>query len=308
MTRYHINPKTGNPNKCSAKEGNCPFKSEAGTEATHYESPDAARAGYEQEMEAKAVAAKEAKAAADELNWPTPKADAIAEAEALGYTVEPKSKLLGIRGETDGHRWEITVRKGDVYANQSFKNSFGTSLRINSRWPIEENGTVTRDIEFSDFGRQFTVAEAEEHFKDMESIVKNSPGFVNKVNDAIDAAEKLYGEPNKKYFKGMYSKLDALPPVGPTRSGVAQPFKVTGESAYKTISTEQAARWSDRSDSDASVYMGIRGEAMTSVSLSSSSNMDQDGYQERIGRLKDAIVTARAMEAELEKYPKPPKL
>jgi len=41
MNRYHINPETGNPNKCSAKPGNCPFKAE------HYDTKEEARAAYE---------------------------------------------------------------------------------------------------------------------------------------------------------------------------------------------------------------------------------------------------------------------
>lgn len=40
---FHLNPKTGNPNRCTAKEGNCPF----GADAPHFESKDAARESYE---------------------------------------------------------------------------------------------------------------------------------------------------------------------------------------------------------------------------------------------------------------------
>lgn len=41
MAKYHINPKTGNPGACSAKEGNCPFNAE------HFATKDEARAAYE---------------------------------------------------------------------------------------------------------------------------------------------------------------------------------------------------------------------------------------------------------------------
>lgn len=41
--RYHINPTTGNPGKCSASEGRCPF----GGESEHYTSPEAAREAFE---------------------------------------------------------------------------------------------------------------------------------------------------------------------------------------------------------------------------------------------------------------------
>lgn len=44
---YHINTRTGNPGKCSAKPGNCPY----GTPETHFTSPEAARAFYESNQE-----------------------------------------------------------------------------------------------------------------------------------------------------------------------------------------------------------------------------------------------------------------
>jgi hypothetical protein len=51
---FHVNPQTGNPGVCRAKEGNCPF----GAEAPHYDSKDAARAGYEAFKESLALVAK----------------------------------------------------------------------------------------------------------------------------------------------------------------------------------------------------------------------------------------------------------
>lgn len=41
--KFHINPETGNPNKCSAKSGNCPF----GSDSEHFESKNEARAHFE---------------------------------------------------------------------------------------------------------------------------------------------------------------------------------------------------------------------------------------------------------------------
>jgi hypothetical protein len=100
MTRYHLNPKTGNPNKCSAKAGNCPFKTEDGAEATHYNSVEEARDGYEAQMDdeaAKIIAAKEAEA---EKNWPSPSADTVAEIEDFGYTTNVKGKTLSTHSVT----------------------------------------------------------------------------------------------------------------------------------------------------------------------------------------------------------------
>lgn len=41
--KFHINPETGNPNKCSAKNGNCPF----GGNSEHFDSKDEARSHFE---------------------------------------------------------------------------------------------------------------------------------------------------------------------------------------------------------------------------------------------------------------------
>lgn len=43
MARFHINPKTGEPGKCSASKVNCPF----GNEKNHYPSREAARKAFE---------------------------------------------------------------------------------------------------------------------------------------------------------------------------------------------------------------------------------------------------------------------
>ena len=44
MARYHINPTTGNPGKCIARDGKCPY----GTDLEHFDSIEAAREAFEQ--------------------------------------------------------------------------------------------------------------------------------------------------------------------------------------------------------------------------------------------------------------------
>lgn len=46
MSRFHINPKTGNPGRCSARIGNCPF----GADVKHYASAADARTAFENSM------------------------------------------------------------------------------------------------------------------------------------------------------------------------------------------------------------------------------------------------------------------
>lgn len=43
MTKFHINPETGEAGECSAQTGNCPF----GSDEEHYTSKEAARAAFE---------------------------------------------------------------------------------------------------------------------------------------------------------------------------------------------------------------------------------------------------------------------
>lgn len=47
MAKFHINPATGNPGRCLARSGNCPF----GGEDAHYSTKEEARLAYEQQME-----------------------------------------------------------------------------------------------------------------------------------------------------------------------------------------------------------------------------------------------------------------
>lgn len=54
--KYHINPETGNANKCFAKPGNCRF----GSDDNHYGSKDEARSAYESSMAGQEFARKKA--------------------------------------------------------------------------------------------------------------------------------------------------------------------------------------------------------------------------------------------------------
>lgn len=106
MNRYHMNPKTGNPNKCSAKQGNCPFKSEAGSEATHYASAGEARVGYEQEMEAKTQAARESKKLASRAIAPL---NSDGTRNVNFFTESELDELEAMKSDSDG-----LVRIGEI--------------------------------------------------------------------------------------------------------------------------------------------------------------------------------------------------
>jgi len=65
---YHVNEE-GNPGKCSAKSGNCPF----GGEDSHFTSPEAARHSYEEKQSKKEDAVKSWKR--KPVNKPNPEPD-----------------------------------------------------------------------------------------------------------------------------------------------------------------------------------------------------------------------------------------
>lgn len=47
MPKYHINPETGRPNICRAKEGNCRYRDDSGEQLPHFPSKTEAREHYE---------------------------------------------------------------------------------------------------------------------------------------------------------------------------------------------------------------------------------------------------------------------
>lgn len=51
--KYHISPKTGRPNLCDAKPGNCPLKNDDGSDPQHFSDKPTARAFYEESMKEK---------------------------------------------------------------------------------------------------------------------------------------------------------------------------------------------------------------------------------------------------------------
>lgn len=307
MTRYHMNPATGNPNKCSAKEGNCPFKSDDGTEATHYESREEAAIGYEKEMAAKQDAERKRRAEAAEANWPTPSAERIAAFEAKGYRVDPKGKGLMIRGEHNGRNWDITVRSGIINASLSHKSSFGSALRISTKLPLNSEDSATQELEFGDFGTSFSIEQAEDHVKSIESVLEQAPTFVRRANKALVDAEALFGKPKSgDPIKGLYASIDVPSTFTGTRDGKTSSFTVEGQPGYFNIRSNSQGRLDTRRDSDADVYVDGFGEVHTRVSLSSFGSMDRDEYQARAERLKDSIATAKAMEATAKALPKKP--
>jgi hypothetical protein len=67
MPKYHISPSTGNPNKCSARDGYCPF----GDETVHFSTKEEARTFYESEQEINLYALAPQRKVGDEIQFKT---------------------------------------------------------------------------------------------------------------------------------------------------------------------------------------------------------------------------------------------
>lgn len=73
--KYHISPKTGNPNQCKASTGACPFGNPEDPSVNHYDSKEEAREAFEKQMEsgevpeyiAKELSAEERQALAEKV-------------------------------------------------------------------------------------------------------------------------------------------------------------------------------------------------------------------------------------------------
>lgn len=83
--KYHISLTTGSPNRCYAKEGNCPLKSDDGSIPQHYATKEDARAGFEKDHSSETlVSNKKSAPAAKTAAAPAPaKAPAFVASEEL---------------------------------------------------------------------------------------------------------------------------------------------------------------------------------------------------------------------------------
>jgi hypothetical protein len=173
MARYHINPETGNPGKCSAQAGNCPF----GDDLAHYSSPEEAREAYEVDQEIEHLIATIRKDTPEEsieamitnaLNF-----DSIAEAEELtgvSYKDDPAVGALGM----------ALAMKHNKKKAQLLQDSRDTHFRITYDEALE----VYKDLgfeevyseDFDDSARSFSQG-----YKDQYKVLWNQEGILATV-------------------------------------------------------------------------------------------------------------------------------
>lgn len=155
--RYHISPKTGNPNICRAKnEGGCPF----GNDSEHFDTKQDARAAYEHKMEqlAKEEAEKEKankekarqeRMAAAERNWPSPSEEAVEAYRKNNFAVDPKHKILEKINEPMLNKNTATISILSGKTNAVYGNSYN-ALDQPMSYRTQEDRPAK--IEFTDYG------------------------------------------------------------------------------------------------------------------------------------------------------------
>lgn len=112
MRKYHINPKTGNPNLCSAAAGNCPF----GAPSEHFPTKEAAAAAYEKRHETFSKTAIQG-----------PLAHGSKLRGVVAYETAPLNTVVvlenGLRFiKTNAGEWETSQRGGVILTNEELGN------------------------------------------------------------------------------------------------------------------------------------------------------------------------------------------
>lgn len=216
--RYHISPKTGNPNICRAKTPeSCPVSQNTEGVVEHFESKADARKAFEKHMEEKSRADAEAekirreeirekRKKAAEKNWPSPTENAVKAYEAQGFVVDPTYKsLMNItRKQSDGYSATIQVMAGETQA------IYGTDDHMFEQYMRFGDLEGSDKIVFQDYATQLEEDEAKNHLEQLENALKNSSKFVKDINQTASNAQMLYGHPEKR-LEGRSYYIEAAP-------------------------------------------------------------------------------------------------
>lgn len=150
MAQYHINPETGRPNQCTAK-----IKCRFGADTQHFDSKEAARAGYEKQMEGQTVSGslKKSTPAPKSKILFDPKAVEVANKEierisngAVSITLasdflfsDNTELLIMFNAEHD----MVIVIEEEEDGKKSAYTGYGIDPRPN-RWPVDQIVTASR--------------------------------------------------------------------------------------------------------------------------------------------------------------------
>lgn len=163
MARYHVNSKTGNPNQCRAKEGNCPF----GSPAEHYGTKEAAREAYEAQQMRELLPESASKAEAKPKKW-------------FGGHYE------GERDVVDGRpgRWSTSVRvngKPTFFADDAGRQ--------------DDPSTLPNSFEATGWERVKRPAEGDGAFVGLQETQRETVAYLNHEGRHEWSVGTLYGGP-----------------------------------------------------------------------------------------------------------------
>ena len=216
--RYHISPKTGNPNICRAKTPeSCPVSQNTEGVVEHFESKADARKAFEKHMEEKSRAEAEAekirrekireeRKKAAEKNWPSPTDKAVEAYRNQGFVVDPTYKsLMNItRKQSDGYSATVQFMAGSAQA------SYGTDDHMFEQYMRFGDLEGSDKIVFQDYATRLEEDEAKKHLEKLENALKNSNKFVKDINQTASNAQMLYGHPEKR-LEGRSYYTEAAP-------------------------------------------------------------------------------------------------
>lgn len=210
MVKYHLNPTTGEPGKCSAAKGKCPF----GSEASHFSSVSDARSAFESQQSSAILEPSSKKSEAvsfrdrrlwqtrsalsasnnhkDQLATPAPvkMADVDVVGIAAGIT---KPANWGEMGSSEKDRWEEThaLSIARTISLQDWRSNLAEKAVTNSEW--------LKSLNNANLSRLATIvagpASSHREKFDKDGTIQHWPDMnVASRKNQAEAAEKIRNE------------------------------------------------------------------------------------------------------------------
>jgi hypothetical protein len=187
MARYHINPKTGNPGVCHAKN-KCPF---GDIQSDHYDSKEGARKGYEQKM-SKAALEEEKLSDLSMISRGLPKRGRRARLNRMGRELGLSDESLGQIDYLEEKR--LNDRRART---QEVRNTVATKRSADGFMKVEDFPDARRTLYGLQKGHSVKVKGSRAQW----SVEKKSRDQLHLVEKTDEKADKYGRLPSGKYIK-----------------------------------------------------------------------------------------------------------
>lgn len=293
--RYHISPKTGNPNICRAKTPeSCPVSQNSEGVVEHFDNKEDARKAFEKHMEEKSRAQAEAekirrekireeRRIAAEKNWGSPTEDAVKAYEAQGFVIEPAYKSLSniTRKQSDGYSATVQSMAGSVQA------IYGTDDGMFEHYMRFGDLEGSDKIIFQDYATKLEEDEAKKHLEKLENALKNSNKFVKDINQTASNAQMLYGHPEKRLEGRSY-----YPEASPVDNSLSDDIKVLDVQTERDWFPDQVRHTYHGEHFNLYVTEEEDGKFDVEVNMTSLSKTDDvNDFKNRIYELRNILAT-----------------